>query len=168
MHSVLTPTHISDLHISTSLPHTSVLLVKLKRTNEGTTDHMQQAKAPAPWLTATATAMISSTDDVRRTVQAKPVVVVGRRECCMAHVARCLLLGQGANPAVLEVSDDADPAALVFALWPKDNSTKVATEVAFPVVFIGGRLLGGLDSLMAMHMAGELVPVLKQAGALWL
>ncbi|KAI5006272.1 hypothetical protein ZWY2020_033515 [Hordeum vulgare] len=112
--------------------------------------------------------MISSTDDVRRTVQVKPVVVVGPRGCCKAHGARCLLLGQGANPAVLEVSDDGDPAALLFALQPKDNSTKVATDVAFPVVFIGGRLLGGLDCLMAMHMAGELVTLLKHAGALWL
>uniref|UniRef100_A0A0E0JG78 Uncharacterized protein n=1 Tax=Oryza punctata TaxID=4537 RepID=A0A0E0JG78_ORYPU len=88
--------------------------------------------------------------EVRRAVEEKPVVVVGRRGCCMAHVARRLLLGQGANPAVLEVGDDADPGEEAYALWG------------------GGRLVGGLDRLMAMHMAGELVPVLKQAGALWL
>ncbi|KAK1603155.1 hypothetical protein QYE76_017419 [Lolium multiflorum] len=35
-----------------------------------------------------------------------------------------------------------------------------------PVVFIGGKLVGGLERLMAKHIAGELVPVLKQAGAL--
>ncbi|CAM0880635.1 unnamed protein product [Alopecurus aequalis] len=137
---------------------------------------MQEAKAPAPRLTAVA----ASTDDVRRTVEEKPVVVVGRRGCCMAHVARRLLLGQGANPAVLEVGDDADPATLVVALRSKDNSANKGVTVvdaygvasarhaAFPAVFIGGRLVGGLDRLMAMHIAGELVPVLKQAGALWL
>ena len=135
---------------------------------------MQEAEAPAPRLTVAA-----STDDVRRTVEEKPVVVVGRRGCCMVHVARRLLLGQGANPAVLEVGDDADPAALVVALRSKDNivdaygAGPVATmasarQAAFPAVFIGGRLVGGLDRLMAMHIAGELVPVLKQAGALWL
>jgi glutaredoxin-related protein len=90
---------------------------------------------------------------------------------------------QGANPAVLEVADDADPAALVVALRSSSvNSAKgvvdaygvapVATtasrHAAFPAVFIGGKLVGGLDRLMAMHIAGELVPVLKQAGALWL
>ncbi|KAB8080730.1 hypothetical protein EE612_001379 [Oryza sativa] len=117
--------------------------------------------------------------EVRRAVEEKPVVVVGRRGCCMAHVARRLLLGQGANPAVLEVGDDADPAALVDAALQarrrKDGGDKAAAgdggggaAVAFPAVFIGGRLVGGLDRLMAMHMAGELVPVLKQAGALWL
>jgi glutaredoxin len=127
----------------------------------------------------------ASTDDVgdvRRTVEEKPVVVVGLRGCCMVHVARRLLLGQGANPAVLEVGDDADPAALVAALRSKDISTRGVADVvvdacgaaatarhaAFPAVFIGGRLVGGLDRLMSMHIAGELVPVLKQAGALWL
>uniref|UniRef100_A0ACD5VXB7 Uncharacterized protein n=1 Tax=Avena sativa TaxID=4498 RepID=A0ACD5VXB7_AVESA len=134
---------------------------------------MQETKAPAPRLTAVA----SSPDDVRdvqRTVEEKPVVVVGRRGCCMVHVARRLLLGQGANPAVLEVADDADPAALVVALRSsKDNSANKgdaapARQAAFPAVFIGGRLVGGLDRLMAMHIAGELVPVLKKAGALWL
>jgi glutaredoxin len=149
---------------------------------------MQEARAPAPRLTAMASP--DDVGDVRRTVEEKPVVVVGRRGCCMVHVARRLLLGQGANPAVLEVSDDADPAALVVSLRSsKDNdgakgglnfavadaygAAPVATtasvrHAAFPAVFIGGRLVGGLDRLMAMHIAGELVPVLKQAGALWL
>jgi hypothetical protein len=45
-------------------------------------------------------------------------------------------------------------------------TTASARLAAFPAVFIGGRLVGGLDRLMAMHIAGELVPVLKQAGAL--
>jgi hypothetical protein len=29
-------------------------------------------------------------------------------------------------------------------------------------------LFGGLDKLMAAHISGELVPILKEAGALWL
>ncbi|KAK1663614.1 hypothetical protein QYE76_051773 [Lolium multiflorum] len=141
--------------------------------------NMQEAMAPAQLRQMAA---VASTGDVRRAVEQKPVVVVGRRGCCMVHVARRLLLGQGANPAVLEVGDDADPAALVAALRSKDISTKSVEDVvvdaygaaattrhaAFPAVFIGGRLVGGLDRLMSMHIAGELVPVLKQAGALWL
>jgi glutaredoxin len=150
---------------------------------------MQEARAPAPRLTAMASP--DDVGDVRRTVEEKPVVVVGRRGCCMVHVARRLLLGQGANPAVLEVGDDADPVALVVSLRSsKDNdgakgglnfgvadaygaapvatTASAARHAAFPAVFIGGRLVGGLDRLMAMHIAGELVPVLKQAGALWL
>ncbi|GJN05054.1 hypothetical protein PR202_ga22653 [Eleusine coracana subsp. coracana] len=39
---------------------------------------------------------------------------------------------------------------------------------AVPAVFIGGDLVGGTNRVMAIHLAGELVPMLKKAGALWL
>ncbi|KQK04880.2 LOW QUALITY PROTEIN: hypothetical protein BRADI_2g16550v3 [Brachypodium distachyon] len=89
---------------------------------------------------------------VRRAVAESPVLVVGRRGCCLSHVR--LLQGLGVNPAVREV--DGDGAALAGA------------GGALPAVFVGGRLLGGLDRLMAVHISGELVPILKDAGALWL
>ncbi|XP_048550678.1 monothiol glutaredoxin-S9-like [Triticum urartu] len=95
---------------------------------------------------------------VRRAVAESPVLVVGRRGCCLSHVVERLLQGLGVNPAVHEVADEAELAGApggeaVFAL---------------PAVFVGGRLLGGLDRLMAVHISGELVPMLKDAGALWL
>ncbi|URE17284.1 hypothetical protein MUK42_11442 [Musa troglodytarum] len=85
--------------------------------------------------------------EIKRAVEENPVVVVGRRGCCMVHVVRKLLLGQGVNPVVCEAT---------------------ASGAGLPAVFVGGRLVGGLDRLMAVHIAGELVPILKQAGALWL
>jgi glutaredoxin-like protein len=96
---------------------------------------------------------------VRRAVAESPVVVVGRRGCCLSHVVKRLLQGLGVNPAVHEIADDAELAALASA------EGEVA---ALPAVFVGGRLLGGLDRLMAVHISGELVPILKSAGALWL
>ncbi|RRT64024.1 hypothetical protein BHE74_00053102 [Ensete ventricosum] len=84
---------------------------------------------------------------MRRMVAENPVVVVGRRGCCMCHVARRLLLGLGVNPALCELGEEED---------------------ILPVVFVGGRLLGGIDRLVAVHITGELVPILKDAGALWL
>jgi glutaredoxin 3 len=39
---------------------------------------------------------------------------------------------------------------------------------AVPAVFIGGKLVGGTNRIMSLHLAGELVPMLKNAGALWL
>jgi len=35
-------------------------------------------------------------------------------------------------------------------------------------VFVGGDLVGGTNRVMALHLAGELVPMLKSASALWL
>ncbi|KAM0930886.1 hypothetical protein ACQ4PT_000611 [Festuca glaucescens] len=95
---------------------------------------------------------------VERAVSESPVVVVGRRACCLSHVVKRLLQGLGVNPAVHEVGDEAALAGLVA---PEEAA-------ALPAVFVGGKLLGGLDRLMAVHISGELVPILKKAGALWL
>ena len=36
-----------------------------------------------------------------------------------------------------------------------------------PAVFVGGDLVGGTNRVMALHLAGELVPMLMNAGARW-
>ncbi|KAF7822951.1 glutaredoxin-C9 [Senna tora] len=90
-------------------------------------------------------------------VSENAVIVIGRRGCCMSHVVKRLLLGLGVNPAVYEV-DEKD----------EKEEGRGKGEVEFPAVFIGGKLFGGLDRLMATHISGDLVPILKQAGALWL
>ncbi|URD85729.1 GLutaRedoXin [Musa troglodytarum] len=81
----------------------------------------------------------------------------------MVHVVRRLLLGQGVNPVVCEVGEDADEAAIMASLPPEAHDERPTAAV-----FVGGRLVGGLDRLMAVHISGELVPILKRAGALWL
>ncbi|CAI0445157.1 unnamed protein product [Linum tenue] len=75
----------------------------------------------------------------------------------MCHVVKRLLLGLGVNPTVFEV-DEPELSSLV------DDGG----EVQFPAVFVGGKLFGGLERVMATHISGELVPILKDAGALWL
>ena len=44
----------------------------------------------------------------------------------------------------------------------------LGTTNAVPVVFIGAKLVGTMDHVMASHINGSLVPLLKEAGALWL
>ncbi|MED6174286.1 Glutaredoxin-C9 [Stylosanthes scabra] len=96
---------------------------------------------------------------VERMVLENAVIVFGRRGCCMSHVAKRLLLGLGVNPVVHELEDSDDEG-----YFRNINNNKVQ----FPAVFIGGKFFGGLDRIMATHISGELVPILKQAGALWL
>ncbi|KAE8773284.1 Monothiol glutaredoxin-S5 [Hordeum vulgare] len=50
---------------------------------------------------------------VRQEVAESPVLVVGRRGCCLSHVVKRLLQGLGVNPAVHEVADEAELAAAV-------------------------------------------------------
>ncbi|XWS19651.1 hypothetical protein CRYUN_Cryun31cG0033800 [Craigia yunnanensis] len=92
------------------------------------------------------------------------VIVFGRRGCCMCHVVKRLLLGLGVNPAVCEVEEEKEEAVL-------NELSRINGErggIQFPVVFVGGKLFGGLDRVMSTHISGELVPILKDAGALWL
>ncbi|KAI3728432.1 hypothetical protein L6452_17069 [Arctium lappa] len=93
------------------------------------------------------------------------VVIFSLSTCCMCHAIKSLFSGMGVNPTVYEL--DQDPIrgrdierALVRLMG--GNSTAV------PVVFIGGKLVGSMDRVMASHINGTLVPLLKEAGALWL
>ncbi|KAI9198078.1 hypothetical protein LWI28_009726 [Acer negundo] len=106
---------------------------------------------------------------VSKTVSENAVVMFGRRGCCMSHVVKTLLLGHGVNPAVFEV-EEIDEANVVSELL-RINDRKGEDSgggIQFPAVFVGGELFGGLDQVMAAHISGELVPILKGAGALWL
>lgn len=102
---------------------------------------------------------------VARMAGGNAVVVFSASGCCMCHVVKRLLLGLGVGPTVYELDDGSASgreihAALARLLPPG--------QPPVPVVFVGGRLLGGVEKVMACHINGTLVPLLKQAGALWL
>ncbi|CAH9130416.1 unnamed protein product [Cuscuta epithymum] len=102
-------------------------------------------------------------------VSENAIMVFGRRGCCMCYVLQRLLLGLGVNPAIYDV-DEEDEVSVTDQLsgvisCTEDNSAQLPL---FPAVFIGGKLFGGLDDVMAAHISGDLVPLLIKAGALWL
>ncbi|KAI3440767.1 Glutaredoxin domain-containing protein [Psidium guajava] len=109
--------------------------------------------------------LASVRERTRRAVTESAVVVFGKRGCCMSHVVNRLLQGHGANPAVREFGDE-DEAAVVDELERISGGGRGGVQ--FPAVFVGGKLFGGLDRVMTTHITGELVPALKEAGALWL
>ena len=105
---------------------------------------------------------------VHNMVLENALIVFARNGCCMSHVVKQLLLGLGVNPAVHEVEEkDEEGVVRELEAMVGTNNDGVG-KMQFPAVFIGGKLFGGLDRLMAAHISGELVPRLKQAGALWL
>lgn len=119
---------------------------------------------------------------MKNMVKENPVIVFGKRGCCMSHVVKRLLHSLGVNPPVYEI-DEKDENEVVNELQEilssagggapgnsgtAGNSGGGGAPLQFPAVFIGGQLFGGLDRIMAAHITGELTPVLKKAGALWL
>ncbi|CAN1217527.1 GRXC6 [Linum perenne] len=74
----------------------------------------------------------------------------------MCHVMKKLLATIGVNPTVIEL-EDHEISALQHA-----SRNQMA-----PAVFIGGTCVGGLESLVGLHLSGHLVPKLVEVGALW-
>ena len=98
------------------------------------------------------------------------VVVTGRRDCCMSYVAKKLLQQLRVNPTICEISEGfAKKMTLmdkIAKILSRDDRTLV--PLVFPLMFIGGKLVGGLDKLITIHISGKLVPMLKIADALTL
>ncbi|CAL0322691.1 unnamed protein product [Lupinus luteus] len=95
---------------------------------------------------------------IQRLISEHPVIIFTRSSCCMCHVMKKLLATIGVNPTVIEL-DDNEISALPSA------ATTLRTPT--PAVFIGGNCVGGLESLVALHVSGHLVPKLVEVGALW-
>ncbi|KAK8613290.1 hypothetical protein V6N13_101057 [Hibiscus sabdariffa] len=105
-------------------------------------------------------------DPMERVVQLaseNAVVIFSVSSCCMCHAAKRLFCGMGVNPTVYELDQDPRGKEIEKAL-----SRLVGNSQTVPVVFIGGKLIGAMDRVMASHINGSLVPLLKEAGALWL
>ncbi|XP_059440358.1 glutaredoxin-C9-like [Corylus avellana] len=114
--------------------------------------------------TSDAVKLDSPYETVRQLAACNAVVVFSMSGCCMCTVAKRLLFGLGVGPVIIELDEHSagpDIQAVLYELCP-DGQKPV------PAVFVGGKFLGGVETLMACHINGSLVPLLKDAGALWL
>ncbi|KAG6490611.1 glutaredoxin-C5-like [Zingiber officinale] len=103
---------------------------------------------------------------VERLASESAVVVFSVSTCCMCHAVKRLFCGMGVSPAVVELDHEPHGDDMARALARLLGCHGPSAVV--PVVFIGGKLVGAMDRVMAAHINGSLVPLLKQAGALWL
>ncbi|GAB4840649.1 Glutaredoxin-C9 [Ancistrocladus abbreviatus] len=107
-------------------------------------------------------------EELRRLASRSAVVVFGISDCCMCHVAKQLLIGLGVAPTIIDLDRNASALDIQAVLHHLSGCGSSHQLQPFPAVFIGGKFLGGIESLMACHINGSLVPLLKDAGALWL
>ncbi|XAR72492.1 Thioredoxin-disulfide reductase [Bertholletia excelsa] len=108
----------------------------------------------------------STYERVRVMASGNAVVVFTIGGCCMCHVVKQLLFGLGVGPTIVEL-DRLDKAGRdIHAVL--NQLSGGGGKQAVPAVFVGGKFLGGIETVMACHINGTLVPLLKDAGALWL
>ncbi|MED6209932.1 Glutaredoxin-C5 [Stylosanthes scabra] len=106
-------------------------------------------------------------DRVARLVSESAVVIFTISSCCMCHAMKTLFCGMGVNPMIHELDLLPNGKQIERALMALLGGGAGGGAVV-PVVFIGGKLVGSMDRVLAFHINGSLVPLLKQAGALWL
>ncbi|MED6144701.1 Glutaredoxin-C3 [Stylosanthes scabra] len=105
-------------------------------------------------------------DRVARLASESAVVIFTISTCCMCHAMKTLFCGMGVNPMIHELDLLPNGKQIERALMALLGGGGGGAVV--PVVFIGGKLVGSMDRVLAFHINGSLVPLLKQAGALWL
>ncbi|KAJ1432825.1 Thioredoxin-like superfamily [Sesbania bispinosa] len=67
------------------------------------------------------------------------------------------------GPKVVELDEHVDGPGIRDVLRQFSGNPE-----PIPAIFIGGKFIGGVDSLVTYHLNNKLVPHLKEAGALWL
>ncbi|XP_077218634.1 glutaredoxin-C1-like [Tasmannia lanceolata] len=102
-------------------------------------------------------------DRVLRLASQKAVVIFSISSCCMCHAIKRLFCELGVNPAVYELDEDSKGREMEKAL-----NSLLGRSPPVPVVFIGNKLIGSTDKVMSLHLSGDLIPLLKKAGAIWL
>jgi glutaredoxin 3 len=102
-------------------------------------------------------------DRVMKLASERAVVVFTLSSCCMCHTVTKLMQDLSVNALVYELDSDPRGKEMERALLKMLGGRAPAV----PAVFIGGQLVGGTNRIMSLHLGGELVPMLMNAGARW-
>ncbi|XP_020108810.1 glutaredoxin-C1-like [Ananas comosus] len=102
-------------------------------------------------------------DRVTKLASQNAVVIFSKSSCCMCHTVKRLFRELGVSPAIHELDENPRGAEMERALVKMLGRTPPV-----PAVFIGGTLVGPTEKVMSLHLGGKLVPLLRDAGAIWL
>lgn len=92
-------------------------------------------------------------------VSSNPVAVFSKTYCGYCKRVKQLLTQLGASYKIIELDEERDGSDIQSALAEWTGQRTV------PNVFIGGKHIGGCDTIMEKYQAGQLVPLLTEAGA---
>ncbi|KMT05953.1 hypothetical protein BVRB_7g164430 [Beta vulgaris subsp. vulgaris] len=100
-------------------------------------------------------------DAVRQLVNEKPLVIFSKSSCCVSHSMKHLMSSYGANTTVYELDEIPNGKEIEKSLLSMGNKPSV------PAIFIGHKFVGGSNEVLSLQVQGKLVPLLIEAGAIW-
>ncbi|KAL2340916.1 hypothetical protein Fmac_008856 [Flemingia macrophylla] len=104
--------------------------------------------------------MEAALNKAKEIVSSASVIVFSKTYCGYCKQVKKLFTQLGASYKVIELDRESDGAKIQAALVEWTGQRTV------PNVFIGGKHIGGCDNVMEKHEAGQLVPLLKDSGAI--
>ncbi|CAA7398450.1 unnamed protein product [Spirodela intermedia] len=102
-------------------------------------------------------------DRVMYLASQKAVVIFSMTFCCLCHSMKTFFSNLGVSYDVHEL--DKSPYGKQMQV---ELAKLIGRSPPVPTVFIGGRLIGSMDKVMALHLSGDLLLILRDAGAIWL
>ncbi|KNA23505.1 hypothetical protein SOVF_024300 [Spinacia oleracea] len=98
---------------------------------------------------------------VRQLVNDKQLVIFSKSSCCVSHSMKQLISSYGANATVYELDELPNGKEIEKGLLSMGNKPSV------PAIFIGQKFVGGSNEILSLQIQGKLVPLLIEAGAIW-
>ncbi|KAL8160693.1 hypothetical protein V2J09_002230 [Rumex salicifolius] len=99
---------------------------------------------------------------LRQMVEEKAVVIFSKSSCCISHSMKQLISSYGANPIVYELDEMSNGQEIERAL------KTLGCKPSVPAIFIGQKFRGGANDIISLQIQGKLVPMLMEAGAIWI
>ncbi|KAJ1418287.1 Thioredoxin-like superfamily [Sesbania bispinosa] len=103
--------------------------------------------------------METALNKAKELASSSPVFVFSKTYCGYCKRVKDLLTQLGATYKIFELDTEKDGGEIQSALAEWTGQRTV------PNVFIGGKHIGGCDTCLEKHRAGQLVPLLNDAGA---
>ncbi|XP_049408444.1 monothiol glutaredoxin-S11-like [Solanum stenotomum] len=96
-------------------------------------------------------------DKVQRMTREHGVLIFSKSTCCLSYAVSILFQDLGVIPYVCEIDLESDGKEMEKALIRMG----VNSSFMFPVVFIGGLLVGSTNEVMSLHLQGSLIKLIK-------
>lgn len=103
--------------------------------------------------------MESLKSTVQAEIAAEKVLVYSKSYCPFAGRAKDLLRSNGVDAKIVELDQVSNGADIQNAL------KSITGQGTVPNIFIGGKHIGGCDSIMALNSSGKIGAALTAAGA---